>query len=203
MSNVANYAPEVNVLSHVTGKSTERYTFKIENTDTTEKRIAIFPGTSVDKDGFNKLVKEAVDGLITETIDKVTVTPTSPGSVRDFIEYALKVPVHVSGVHMRVNNPEQFGNPVTVYDDVSPFKTSGSIVVDPAEAKNPNQSDDKLVHIETFPSPVFLSYKSAWVLSIVPGAKVTISFYVDGSFDAAEALTGSIERGAAARAYGM
>jgi len=187
---LSNYVGDGLELLNFGGSKRQSYTMKIKKAHATESRkIALFPGFSKTKADLAALLGATFDGLITDTIADVTKSG-SPKPFASAVEFFKNNPANIVKIAMSVTDALQFENPIEVYEGVNPFGNPATHTISPAEAKDPDQSNDKLVHIED----VNLQWdnQTAVIIEVNPGTTVTITFFIDAVFNTAAALSEAV-----------
>ena len=188
-------------LINMTGDKGKAFKITIENAAATPKKIAIFPGWSGTAAEFEELTGKTVDGLITETIADV-VKSGSPKPLVDFVEFFRRNPANVKQINMSVTNPLQFENPIEVLEGLNPFGDPASRYISPSQHKDPDQSNDKLVHIKEDLRLQF-NEQTGVILSVNAGETVAITFIVDAIYNSAAILDHSVTQRQSARNFNM
>ena len=188
-------------LVSMTGNAGRAYKMTLANAGAGAKVIAIFPGWSGTKAEFEALTGKAIDGLITDTIADV-VKSGSPKPLVDFVEFFRRNPANVKQINMSVQNPLQFENPIEVLEGLSPFGDPASRYISPSQHKDPDQSNDKLVHIKEDLRLQF-NDQTAVILAVNAGETVAVTFIVDAIYNSSAILDHSVSQRDSARGFDL
>lgn len=152
------------------------FTFKIANAGANPKTIALLVGPCATKEELIAVIGKSVDGLITDTISDVTQTcsPQSFILTRDFFN---RNPGTVGEIRMLVKDPSQFENAIEVFSGINPFDKVGSYSITPADEKNPDQNNDKLVHMKE--AQLDINDQTIAILKVNAGEEISMKFFID------------------------
>lgn len=152
------------------------FTFKIANNGATDITIALVSGPCATKAELEAVIGKSIDGLITDTIaDFVpTCTPQSFELTRDFFN---RNPATVGEIRMLVKDPAQFENAIEVFEGINPFSKVGSYSITPADDKDPDQNNDKLVHMKDI--NLQINDQTAAILKVNAGEEISLKFFID------------------------
>ncbi len=180
------------------GNAGQQYTMKMANAAVDSKVIAIFPGWTGTKAELEALTGKTIDGLITETIADVTKSG-QPKPLDAFVEFCKRNPVNVKKIHMTATDSLQFENSLEVLEGLNPFGDPASRYITPSSHKNPDQNNDKLVHIEG--EKLQFNDQTAVIVELNAGVTATMVFFIDAIYNGAKVLDRSVEQSHSARHY--
>ena len=171
-----NYAGQNAAL---TAQSTYSLTIKNVGSAAEDQTIAIVPAyfttAAKVKDATGTAVAAIIkEGTVIATTNKEVTAVGKPKSIDEFLLFVLHNPVRVTGIKMSVDNSAQFSEDILIRKE-SPLRDLGFMTISPANYKNSQQMNDKIVEIP-LPDAQFDNQTSV-VTKIQAGRTVTITFF--------------------------
>ena len=166
--------------------------FDVPDTITSAAKIAVLKGyedgseipTIID----NKVkVGEGAEEINGHSVPKTffATVSGSPSSVTGFIEYVKNVPANLVGMRVQSDKPEQLQQ-VMQFVEKSPFSSPQSKDFFLGSFINENTYRDNIV---TVPTPgIILGPETELLMNLVPGAKVSVTFFVGAVLSTSSAL---------------
>ena len=171
-----NYAGQP---ANLNSQSTYSLTIKNVGTSAEDQTIAIIPAYFSEAAKIKDAAGSAVDAIIKEgtviaTTDKVVTAVGKPKSIDEFLLFVKHNPVRVTGIKMSVDDSAQFSEDILIRKE-SPLRDLGFTTISPANYKNSQQMNDKIVEIP-LPDAQFDNQTSV-ITKIQAGRTVTITFF--------------------------
>ncbi len=160
--------------------------FDVPDTITAAAKIAVLKGY---EDGNTALPAISGDKVLVgkdgEGKSLFAKVSGSPSSVTGFIEYIKNVPANLVGMRVQSNKPEQLQQ-VMQFVEKSPFSSPESKDFFLGSFINENTYRDNIV---TVPTPgIILGPETELLMNLVPGAKVSVTFFVGAVLSTSSAL---------------
>lgn len=148
-------------------------TISLTNSDTTTKRIAIFPGNLQSVEEILSVIGASVDAIAKEgtVAEKVSVVASGLSYAQ---RHFVRNPTRISEIQVSVDNQSQLAQPIEVYN-ISPFRKNGSVQLIP---KSYQRATDSNVNLVSVPTDGFqLDDQTCWIVTVGPSRSIDLTFF--------------------------
>jgi len=113
------------------------------------------------------------EGKVIDTIDQEVLANGKPSPIDDFLKFIKSTRIHITGIKIALNNPDQFENEIFI-KQYTPFDDLGYKTIIPANYQNSMQNNNKIVEI---PHDFYIDGTTSITTTIKAGCAITYTFF--------------------------